>query len=34
MGDADKIILGDDNDPTDYNNGNNRIQAENGLFKQ
>ena len=30
MGDADKIILGDDNDPQIFhNNGNNRIQAEN-----
>ena len=33
MGDADKIILGDDNDSQIFhNNGNNRIQAENGLF--
>ena len=36
MGDADKIILGDDNDlQIFHNNGNNRIQAENGpLFLQ
>mgnify|MGYP001162364439 FL=1 len=36
MGDADKIILGDDDDlQIFHNNGNNRIQAENGpLFLQ